>query len=92
MEEQATYKLDELDKPLFTSRSSEVFAWEGDEKLLKLFKSGVDQNMIDNEEINTTDTYQKGVSAVECYGQTRVLCPDGTIRSGIILKKFPAKL
>lgn len=61
------------------------------EKLLKLFNPEVSQEMIDNEEINTKETYEKGISAVECYGQARVECPDGTIRSGLIIKKIPGQ-
>lgn len=37
MAEERIYKREELGEPLFSSRSSEVFAWEGEEKLLKLF-------------------------------------------------------
>ena len=61
------------------------------EKLLKLFNPEVSQEMIDNEEINTKETYEKGISAVECYWQARVECPDGTIRSGLIIKKIPGQ-
>ena len=92
---QETYQLESLGAPLFTSRSSEVFAWNGPgaeaggEMLLKLFRAGVDQRMIDNEEINTRDTYEKGISAVACYGQVRVADSEGNLRSGIIMKKIP---
>ena len=47
--------------------------------------------MIDNKEINTTETFEKGISAVECYGQARVACPDGLVRSGLIIKKIPGQ-
>lgn len=58
------------------------------EMLLKLFRPGVDQRMIDNEEVNTRETFEKGISAVACYGQVQVM--DGeTLRSGIIMKKIP---
>lgn len=108
MSDTATYKLEALGKPLFTSRSSEVFVLSGNDgeivgndgenngensgdKLLKLFKHEVDQNMIDNEEINTKDTFERGISAVECYGQAKAECPDGTFRSGLIIKKIPGQ-
>ena len=89
------YKIADLGSPLFTSRSSEVYYWEDynreEEVLLKLFRHGVDQKMIDSEEINTKETYDKGVSAVACYGQVRVEDRDGTVRSGILLKKIPGQ-
>lgn len=89
------YKIADLGSPLFTSRSSEVYYWEDynreEEVLLKLFRPGVEQKMIDSEEINTKETYDKGVSAVACYGQVRVEDRDGTVRSGILLKKIPGQ-
>ena len=89
------YKIADLGSPLFTSRSSEVYYWEDynreEEVLLKLFRPGVEQKMIDSEEINTKETYDKGVSAVACYGQVRVEEKDGTVRSGILLKKIPGQ-
>ena len=82
--EEKLYQIEELGSPLFTSRSSEVFYWEDydreEEVLLKLFRPGVDQKMIDQEEINTKETYAKGVSAVACYGQVRVVSLNGTVR------------
>lgn len=93
--EEKLYKIEELGLPLFTSRSSEVFCWEDssreEEVLLKLFRPGVDQKMIDQEEINTKETCAKGVSAVACYGQVRVAEPGGTVRSGILLRKIPGQ-
>lgn len=93
--EEKLYKIADLGSPLFTSRSSEVYYWEDynreEEVLLKLFRPGVDQKMIDSEEINTKETYAKGVSAVACYGQVRVEEQDGTVRSGILLKKIPGQ-
>ncbi|MCI6011237.1 MAG: phosphotransferase [Firmicutes bacterium] len=93
--EEKLYQIEELGSPLFTSRSSEVFYWEDydreEEVLLKLFRPGVDQKMIDQEEINTKETYAKGVSAVACYGQVRVVSLNGTVRSGILLKKIPGQ-
>lgn len=93
--EEKLYKISDLGSPLFTSRSSEVYYWEDynreEEVLLKLFRPGVDQKMIDSEEINTKETYAKGVSAVACYGQVRVEEKDGTVRSGILLKKIPGQ-
>lgn len=84
-------KLEDLGEPLFQSRSSEVYDYDGGTKMLKVFRSFVDQYEIDNEEINTTEIYEKGASDVACYGQVRVEEPDGTTRSGIILKKVPGK-
>ncbi|MGN1144765.1 MAG: phosphotransferase family protein [Anaerovoracaceae bacterium] len=93
--EEKLYKISDLGSPLFTSRSSEVYYWEDynreEEVLLKLFRPGVEQKMIDSEEINTKETYAKGVSAVACYGQVRVEDRDGTVRSGILLKKIPGQ-
>lgn len=87
MAEQIRYDLSDLGTPLFSSRSSQVFQLRDPDKLLKLFRPEVDQHLIDNEEINTTETFEKGISAVECYGQARVDCPDGLVRSGLIIKK-----
>ncbi len=91
MAEQIRYDLSDLGTPLFSSRSSQVFQLRDPDKLLKLFRPEVDQHLIDNEEINTTETFEKGISAVECYGQARVDCPDGLVRSGLIIKKIPGQ-
>ena len=91
MAEQIRYDLSDLGTPLFSSRSSQVFQLRDPDKLLKLFRPEVDQHLIDNEEINTTETFEKGISAVECYGQARVACPDGLVRSGLIIKKIPGQ-
>ena len=55
MSEERVYTLESLGEPLFTSRSSEIFRWEGDDKLLKLFREGVDKDLIDGEEVNTKE-------------------------------------
>lgn len=91
MAEQIRYDLSDLGTPLFSSRSSQVFQLRDPDKLLKLFRPEVDQHLIDNEEINTTETFEKGISAVECYGQAQVDCPDGLVRSGLIIKKIPGQ-
>ena len=83
MSEERVYTLESLGEPLFTSRSSEIFRWEGDDKLLKLFREGVDKDLIDGEEVNTKEAFAKGVTEVECFGQVEV---EG--RYGIILKKI----
>lgn len=83
MSEERVYTLESLREPLFTSRSSEIFRWEGDDKLLKLFREGVDKDLIDGEEVNTKEAFAKGVTEVECFGQVEV---EG--RYGIILKKI----
>lgn len=83
MSEEKVYTLESLGEPLFTSRSSEIFRWEGDDKLLKLFREGVDKDLIDGEEVNTKEAFAKGVTEVECFGQVEV---EG--RYGIILKKI----
>ena len=49
MSEERVYTIESLGTPLFTSRSSEIFPWEGEDKLLKLFREGVDQELIDGE-------------------------------------------
>ncbi|MDR2833401.1 MAG: phosphotransferase [Streptococcaceae bacterium] len=76
-----TYTLKELDAPLFVSRSAEIYAWEGN-CLLKLFNEGFDQELISMEELNTTETFNAGVSLVECFGTVSI---EG--RTGIILSK-----
>ena len=83
MSEERVYTLESLGEPLFTSRSSEIFRWEGDDKLLKLFREGVDKDLIDGEEVNTKEAFAKGVTEVECFRQVEV---EG--RYGIILKKI----
>ncbi len=80
-----TYTLESLGAPLFTSRSSEIFSWQGN-TLLKLFRSSVDSKLIENEEINTTETYDKGVSKVKCYGHVQV-----DDRTGIIIERVEGK-
>ncbi|PKM72268.1 MAG: phosphotransferase [Firmicutes bacterium HGW-Firmicutes-16] len=80
-----TYKLESLGEPLFTSRSSQIFSWQGN-TLLKLFRSDVDPVLIENEEINTTETYDKGVSLVKCYGHVQV-----EDRTGIIIERVEGK-
>lgn len=84
-------KRETLGEPLFSSRSSEVFDYENGTKMVKLFRDFVSQEEIDNEEINTTEIYNAGATDVACYGQVRVEEADGTIRSGLILKKIPGK-
>lgn len=79
------YTLESLDAPLFTSRSSEIYSWQGN-TLLKLFRSGVGGELIENEEINTTETYEKGVSKVKCYGHVQV-----DDRIGIIIERIEGK-
>lgn len=74
-----------LGEPLFTSRSSQVFQWQGN-TLLKLFNATVDPSLIENEEINTTETFEKGVSQVKCYGHIQV-----ENRTGIIIERVPGK-
>ena len=80
-----TYTLESLGEPLFTSRSSEIYSWQGN-TLLKLFRSGVDCTMIENEEINTIETYDKGVSKVKCYGHVKV-----DDRTGIVIERVDGK-
>ena len=65
------YPPDRLDSPMFTSRSSEIYAWEGS-RLLKLFNAEVDPLLIENEKINTMEAYQKGVTKVACYGMIQI--------------------
>lgn len=83
MSEERVYTMESLGEPLFTSRSSEIFLWEGGDKLLKLFRKEVNKDLIDGEEVNTKEAFAKGVTEVECFGQVEV---DG--RYGIILKKI----
>ncbi len=66
-----SYPLERLDSPLFTSRSSEIYLWEGS-RLLKLFNAEVDPFLIENEKINTIEAYQKGVTKVKCYGMIQI--------------------
>jgi hypothetical protein len=79
------YTLESLGAPLFTSRSSEIYSWQGN-TLLKLFRSGVGLELIENEEINTTETYDKGVSKVKCYGHVHI-----EDRTGIIIERVDGK-
>ncbi len=83
--QEGAYTLKDLGEPLFTSRSSQIYSWQGG-KLLKLFLEGISPNLIENEEINTTETYEKGVSKVKCYGHVQV----GN-RTGIIIERVPGK-
>lgn len=80
-----TYTLANLGEPLFKSRSSEIFSWH-DDKLLKLFRSNVDPDLIVNEEINTTETFEKGVSKVKCFGHEQV-----GDRTGMVIGRVPGK-
>lgn len=78
-------KLADLGAPLFSSRSSEVFGY-GEDKLLKLFFADANKEFIDNEEINSKETFEKGVSEVELYDRVKI---EG--RDGLIIKKLPGK-
>ena len=77
--------LESLGKPLFSSRSSEIYSWK-DNTLLKLFRSGTDTSLIENEEINTIETFDKGVSKVKCYGHIQI-----DDRRGIIIERVEGK-
>lgn len=79
------YTRESLGEPLFTSRSSEVFQWQGD-TLLKLFRSGVDHELIRHEELNTVEAYEQGVSKVRCYGRIQI-----GDREGIIIQRVAGK-
>jgi len=76
---------EKLGDPLFKSRSSEIYAWQ-EGTLLKLFHSNVDPIFIANEEINTTEAYEKGVSKVKCFGHVKV-----GERTGILIGVVPGK-
>jgi hypothetical protein len=80
-----TCTLEKLGSPLFKSRSSEVYSWQED-TLLKLFRSNVDPILIENEEINTSETFEKGVSKVKCFGHK---CIED--RTGILIGRVPGK-
>lgn len=80
-----TYTVENLGEPLFKSRSSEIYSWQED-TLLKLFKTNVNPVLIDNEEINTTETFEKGVSKVKCFGQVHI-----GDRTGIVIGRVPGK-
>lgn len=74
-----------LEAPLFQSRSSQIFSWSGN-TLLKLFHEDIAQDLIRNEEINTTEAFDKGITKVKCYGQATL---GG--RTGLILEKVDGK-
>lgn len=79
------YPPERLDSPLFTSRSSEIYSWEGS-RLLKLFNVEVDPFLIENEKINTIEAYQKGVTKVKCYGMIQI-----ENRTGMIIECVDGK-
>lgn len=79
------YSLESLGEPLFTSRSSQIFTWQGN-TLLKLFHADVDPALIQCEEINTMEAYTKGVSMVKCHGHVQV-----GDRTGIIIERVEGK-
>jgi len=85
MYEEEVYTLDSLGEPMFTSRSSQIYIWRGN-TLLKLFKAGVSLDLILNEEINTTEAYEQGVSKVKCHG--RISVGD---RTGLVIEKVDGK-
>ncbi|MDC7124122.1 MAG: phosphotransferase, partial [Spirochaetales bacterium] len=72
---------EDLGEPLFVSRSSKIYKWE-DNILLKLFNENIDPELIKNEQINTTETYKKGVSMVKCLGQVDI----GTQKGLLLLR------
>ena len=74
-----------LEAPLFQSRSSQIFSWSGN-TLLKLFHEDIAPDLIRNEEINTTEAFEKGITKVKCYGQATL---GG--RTGLILEKVEGK-
>jgi hypothetical protein len=74
-----------LEAPHFQSRSSQIFSWSGN-TLLKLFHEDIAPDLIRNEEINTTEAFEKGITKVKCYGQATL---DG--RTGLILEKVEGK-
>jgi len=69
--EDEAYSMESLGELLFTSRSSRIYQWK-ENTLIKLFNPDVDPGLIRNEEINTAETYEQGISLVKCYGQVRV--------------------
>jgi len=77
--------MESLGEPFFTSRSSQIFVRE-DNRLLKLFNREVDPELIRNEEINTTEAFEKGVSLVKCYGRVRV-----GDRTGLLIERISGK-
>ena len=77
------YKLEDLGKPLFTSRSSEIYEWDGN-TLLKLFAEGFHPKLIADEESITAEAFKLGVTKVNCYGNVKI----GN-RTGLILEKIP---
>lgn len=77
--------LSELGAPLFESRSSQIFSWR-DNTLIKLFREQVSPEEIDNEEVNTVETYEKGVSKVKCHGRIQV-----ESRQGLVIERIPGK-
>lgn len=83
--ESSICSVESLGDPLFTSRSSQIFPWQGN-TLVKLFNADVDPELIKNEEVNTNETYEKNVSRVKCYGHIQV-----EDRTGIILEKVKGK-
>ncbi len=74
---------DVLGEPLFISRSSKIYKWK-ENQLIKLFNEGIGSELIDNEEINSKETFSRGISSVKCYGQISV----GT-QTGLIIEKIP---
>jgi hypothetical protein len=76
---------EQLGTPLFKSRSSEIYSWQED-TLLKLFRVNVDPGLIENEEINTTEAFEKGVSQVKCFGHVQV-----GERIGMVIATVPGK-
>lgn len=76
------YTLEKLGAPLFSSRSAEIYPWRGN-TLLKLFFEDYDPELTLIEEVNTIETFDKGVSKVNCYGHIWI-----ENRVGLIIEKI----
>ena len=77
--------IESLGEPIFNSRSSQIYNWEED-ILLKLFHEDIAPELIKHEHINTVETYEKGISAIECLGVVQI----GN-RTGLLIRRIPGK-
>lgn len=89
MSEQKTLNIKDLGEPLFASRSSDTFTYDGD-KLLKVFHADVDPAMVDREELNTNEIFEKGATAKRVYEQ--ILVEDnGETRHALLFNNVPGQ-
>lgn len=89
MAELKTIDRKDLGEPLYTSRSSDTFEYDGD-KLLKVFHADVAKELVDREMLNTNEIYEKGATKKYVYEEI-IVEDEGQTRYALLFNNFPGK-